>query len=142
MPGVHGLQQVKGFAAANLSHDYSVRAMAQGGTQKIADGDWRDAVLFLAGLKADKVGFFDCNFGGVFKQNDAFAVWDKAGQDVKQCCLSGAGAAADENVVVPFDASFQQIGSCFAQGANANQILHRKVPGVEFTDGESDTVNT
>ena len=70
MTCVQCLQQVKGFAATNLSHNYSVWPVAKRGLEQISDADCRNAVLLSAGFKANKIGLSDADFCSVFYQDD------------------------------------------------------------------------
>jgi len=71
VPGVKKLQEVEGFAAANLTQDDSVGPVAQRRFQEIPDGHGRHAVLFAAGLESNDVLLF--NPYPLFPQSKEFA---------------------------------------------------------------------
>jgi len=53
--GVQELQEIEGLAAANLAQDDTVRAMAKGRFEEIADGHCRKTILFPECFKPDEV---------------------------------------------------------------------------------------
>jgi hypothetical protein len=59
-------------AAADLAEQDTIRAVAQGGLEKIANRHWRDTVLLGSGLKADQVCVVHLNLCGVLDQQHTF----------------------------------------------------------------------
>src|SRR6266404_5376538 len=68
MTRVQELQEIEGFAAPNLPEHDSVRAVAEGSLQEIADGHSRKAILFAACFKPDEVFLRQLNLGRVFDE--------------------------------------------------------------------------
>jgi hypothetical protein len=63
--GIEKLQEIKSLAAAYLTKDDPVRAVAEGSLQQVADAHCRKAVLWLARLKTDEIVLTHLNFGRV-----------------------------------------------------------------------------
>ena len=110
--GVHGLQHVQRFFAADLTDDDAVGAHTQGVDEQFAllDG----ALAFDVGwarFQADDVILVELQFGRVFDGDDAFAIGDEGGQHVEQRGFTGAGAARDQNVEPRFHAAVQQLAA-------------------------------
>src|SRR5229473_8440652 len=85
VPGVQELQEIEGFATANLSENDAVRAVAEGSLQEIANSHCRKAVLFPARFKPDKVFLDQVNLGGVFDDEDPFLLRNEFSEDRYKC---------------------------------------------------------
>ena len=99
MAGVHRLQHVERFLAADLADDDAVGAHTQGVDQQLALPD--GALAFdvrRPRLEAHHVLLVQLQFGRVLDRDDALALRDEAGQHVEERRLAGAGAAADQHV--------------------------------------------
>src|SRR6266567_1509627 len=68
MSRVEKLQEIECLAAAYLTQDDPVWAMAEGCFQEVTDAHSRQTVLWLPSFKADKVVLVHLNFGGVFDE--------------------------------------------------------------------------
>ncbi len=97
--GVHRLEHVERFFAADLADDDAVRTHTQRVDHQIALAD--GALAFdvgRPGLEAHHVTLPQLQLGRVFDRDDALVLADEAGQDVEQRRLAGAGAARDDDV--------------------------------------------
>ncbi len=97
--GVHGLQHVERFLAADFAHHDAVRAHTQAVDQQLALPD--RAMAFQVGrpgLQARHVRLLQLQFGRVFNGDDALFGRDEGRQSVQQRGLSGAGSARDDDV--------------------------------------------
>src|SRR5579859_3787171 len=103
MTCVEGLKQVEGFSPANLPDNDAVGPVAKRGFEQVPNGDCRESVLLSSGLKANKIGFADLDFGSVLDQDDAFFARDESREDIQESSLAGAGSAANEQVGAVFD---------------------------------------
>src|SRR5580704_12875716 len=74
---VQELQQIERFAAANLPEHDSVRAVAEGSLQEIANGYCRKTVLFAARFEPDEVFLAQVNLRRVFDDEDPLLLRDK-----------------------------------------------------------------
>ena len=81
MPGVQELQKIEGFAAADLPENDSVRAVAEGGLQQVANGDGRKAVLFAARFETDEIFLRQVNLGRVFDHENALVRGNEFSED-------------------------------------------------------------
>jgi hypothetical protein len=85
-PGVTGvkeLQEVESLSASDLTQDQSVRAVAKGCFQEIADGHCRKAILFAAGFKADEVFLRQLKLGRIFDNEDPLVLRNEFSKDGK-----------------------------------------------------------
>src|SRR5437660_1484366 len=141
MASIQGLQEVEGFATTNFPDNDPVRPVAQTGLQQITDGDCGNAVLFAAGLEADKIRLVDLYFSRIFDKNDAVLVGDERRQDVQHRSLAGPGSAADEEVVAGLDLPLQKRRDFRYQGASLNQVFNGEMLGVELANGKGNAVD-
>ena len=81
MPGVQELQEIEGFAAANLPENDAVRAMAESSFEEIADGHCRKAVLLPACFKSDEVLLREVNLGSVLNHKNPFVLGNEFSED-------------------------------------------------------------
>ena len=96
--GVHGLQHVEGFFAANLADDDAVGAHTQAVDQQLPLAD--RALPFdvgRPGLQAHDVFLRELQFGRVFDGDQALVLRNVLRQDVQERRLAGAGAAGDQD---------------------------------------------
>ena len=99
MAGVHRLQHVERFFAADLADDDAIGAHTQGVDHQLPLAD--RALAFdvrRARLEPRHVLLVELQLGRVLDRDDALLVADEAGQHVEQRRLAGAGAAADQHV--------------------------------------------
>jgi hypothetical protein len=66
VPGIEKLQEIKSLTAAYLTKDDPVRAVAEGGFEKVTDAHSRQAVLRLPCLKTNQIVLIHLNFRCVF----------------------------------------------------------------------------
>ena len=98
VPGIHGLEHIEGFFAADLAHDNAVGTHAQAVDQQLPLLD--SALPFnigRPGFKAHNVFLRQAKFGGVFNRHDAFIAWNVLRKNVQKGGFAGAGAPGDEN---------------------------------------------
>ena len=79
--GVQELQEIEGFATTNLPENDTVRAVAEGGLQKIANGHCWKSVLLAAGLKPNEVFLSQLNLCRILDHEDAFVWWNEFSED-------------------------------------------------------------
>ena len=87
MPGVQELQEVECLTAAYLTEDDPVWAVPEGCFQEVPDAHSWQAVMWLPGLKADKVVLVHVNFGGVFDEENSFVGGNEFPKDTKERCF-------------------------------------------------------
>ena len=97
--GVHRLQHVDGFLAADLAEDDPVGAHAQRVLDEVAHGDLALALdVGGAGLQPHHVRLLQLQLGRVLDRHRALAVVDHPAHGVQQRGLARAGAAGDQDV--------------------------------------------
>ena len=97
--GVHRLQHVDRFLAADLAEDDAVGPHAQRVLDEVAHGDLALALdVGGAGLEAHHVRLLQLQLGRVLDRHRALAVVDHPAHGVEQRGLARAGAAGDEDV--------------------------------------------
>ena len=99
MAGIHGLQHIQRFLAADLTDDDAVGAHAQGVDQQLALMD--RALAFdvgRAGFQPNNVFLMELQFGRVFDGDNSFAIGNVGGQHVQKCRFAGAGTAGNQDV--------------------------------------------
>jgi hypothetical protein len=69
LPGIQGLQEVKGLSASDLADEDAIGPMTQGRSQQVPNGDRRQARLLPARLKPDQVRRLHLQFRRVFDQD-------------------------------------------------------------------------
>ena len=80
-PVFRSCKKIEGFAAANLTKNDAVRAVAEGCFQEVADGHCRKAVLFPAGFKPNEIFLRQLNFGRVFDNEDSLVLGNEFSED-------------------------------------------------------------
>ena len=110
MAGVHGLEHVQGFPAADFANYDPVRPHAQGIPHEIADANGTAAFdVFRPAFQTDHVLLLQLQFHGVFNGDDAFVVGNERGKNVEQCGFSRAGTAGDDDVQACLDTGVEQL---------------------------------
>src|SRR5271168_1088528 len=142
MPGVQELQQIEGFAAANLPEHYAVRAVAESSLEEIADGDCRKAILFAASLESNEVFLRQLNLGSVLDHKHPLVLGNKFSEDRQKCGFTSPGSTADEDVLACKHVVFEVVCEGEVESASPNQILHLEVAGVELADRERHAAKT
>ena len=135
---IQKLQKIEGFTAANLTEQYSVRAVTKSGFEQVADRYAGKAVLRVACFKPDEVRLGDLNFRGVLNQENPLFLGYESAEDIQGRGLSGAGAATNQNVLAGKDVVFESIGEWLVECSGCDQVLHFKVARVELADGQGD----
>jgi len=90
--GVHGLQHVQRFLAADLAHDDPVRPHTEAVDQQLALPN--SAISFEVGrarFQTDDVRLLQLQFGSVFDGHDALLAVDEGRKRIEQRGLTGAG---------------------------------------------------
>ena len=125
MTGVHRLQHVQRLAAATLTDDDSLGPHSQRGLDQIANRDLAGAGgVRVTGLEADKVvDMLDLQLGGVLDGDDTLIMRDVVGQRVEEGRLTGAGTAADKDIVFRLNEQLELVG---------NVLGDRAVPQIGF----------
>ena len=84
---------------ADLADDDAVGPHTEGVDDQLADVDGADAFhVGRTGFHARHVGLLEPQFGRVFDGDDALVFRNVGGERVEQRGLTGAGAAADQDV--------------------------------------------
>ena len=118
--GVHRLQHVERFFAADLADDDAVGPHTQGVAHQLPLAD--RALAFDVGrprLEPHDVLLLQLQLGRVLDRDDALVLGDEARQHVQQRRLAGAGAAADQAVQARPHAVRQEVEHRLRQGAAA-----------------------
>ena len=97
--GVHGLQHVERFFAANLTNDDAVGAHTQTVDEQLPLMDGAFAFdVGRARFQAYDVILVKLQFGGVFDGDDALAVGDVRRKNIEEGGFTGASTAGNQNV--------------------------------------------
>ena len=95
--GVHGLEHVERFLAADLADDDAVGPHTEGVDDELA---LTDGALPLdvgrPGFQADDVALPEHQLGGVFDRDHALPIGNEAREDVEERGLAGAGPPRHE----------------------------------------------
>ncbi len=122
--GVHGLEHVERFFAADLAEDDAVGTHTQGVDHEIALADVALALdVRRPRLEPHDVPLPQQQFGRVFDRHDALVVGDEARQHVQQRRLAGAGAARDDDVETACDGGVQEVEHRLAERLALDQVL-------------------
>ena len=99
MPGVQGVDHVESLGPADFAHHDAIGAQSQSRAEKGAEAD-RPLPFRVGGpaLQSDHMTG-ETQFGRVLDRDRAFAFGHGARQHVQERRLSGAGAAADQDVL-------------------------------------------
>ena len=101
------LQKVEGFTAANLTEQYSVRAVTKSGFEQVADRYARKAALRLTRLKPDEVGLGDLNLRCVLNQENPLFLGYESAEDIQGRGFSRAGPTTNQYVLTGKDVVFR-----------------------------------
>ncbi|KTT92345.1 hypothetical protein NS44R_14630, partial [Mammaliicoccus sciuri] len=135
--GVHRLQQVERFGAADFADDDALGAHTQAVADQLAHGDLALALdVRRPGFQPHHMRLLQLEFGGVFAGDDALVVLDIVGQAVQQRGLAGAGAARDDHVAADAADDLQDGRAFRRDRAELDELLQRQLVLLEFADGE------
>ena len=140
--GVHGLEHVEGFFAADLTNDDAVRTHTQAVDQELAliNG----ALAFDIGwtsFETHHVFLVELQFGGVFDGNDALAVGQIGREHVEKRGLSSAGTAGNQNVEARFNAALKELEHGRGESMVGDEIVGRERVAAETPDGEAGAID-
>jgi len=122
MSCVQCLKQIEGFPTTYLSHDDSVRPVAQRCLQQVAHGHGWQSGLFAAGFKPYQVALANVEFRRVFNQENPFIIRNGVSKDIQKRSFSTARTSADENVLTAADLLAEQYGGFLAEGSRSRSI--------------------
>ena len=141
MAGVHGLQHVEGFFAADLADHDAVGAHTQTVDDQLAHAHGTFAFdVGSSGFEADDVFLLELQFGGVFDGDDALDVGNVAGENIEQSSFSGASSSGDEEIQLSFDHRGEQFEHGFGEGVILQHIAGGDGIAAETADGEARSV--
>ena len=142
MAGVHRLEHVQRFAAADFADHDPVRPHTQGVADQVADGN-RTAALDIRrpAFQPDHVLLLQLQLDRVLDGDDAFVVRDERGEDIQQGGLAGAGTTGDDDIQPGLDTGFKQLGHGRGEGVESDQVIHRQRDGGELPDGQRRAVD-
>ena len=130
--GVHRLQHVERFVAADLAEDDAVGAHAQRVLQQVAHRDLAGALeVGRAGLEPHDMRLLQLQFGGVLDRHGALGRVDHPRQGVEQRRLARAGAAGDQDVEPAARGDLQQRRHLPARCWPAAAIVSRVIDFLE-----------
>jgi hypothetical protein len=122
--GVHRLEHVERFLAADLADDDAVGPHAQRVDDELALADRALALdVGRPRLEPRDVLLVELQLGGVLDRDDALALGDEAREHVQQRRLAGAGAAADEHVQASRARSARGTRASAASAPQRDQVL-------------------
>ena len=130
--GVHGLEHVQRFLAADLADDDAIGAHTQSVDDELTLPD--RALAFdvrRPRLEAHHVRLLQLQLRRVFDRDDALAAGDEAREDVEQRRLAGAGAARDDDVHARGDAALEEAQHRRGERLTRDQILGAEPVGAE-----------
>ena len=133
--GVHGLQHVERFGAADLADDDAVGTHTQGVDHELARS--HGALALDVGrprLEPHDVPLAQHQFRRVLDRDDALVVRDEARQDVEQRRLAGAGAARHDDVQPAVHGRLQEVEHRLRQRLALDQVLRAQAVGAETAD--------
>ena len=122
--GIHRLQHVEGFFAADLADDDAVGPHAQAVDQQLplADG----AVSFHVGrpgLQADDILLLDLQFGRVLNGDQAFGLRDVLREHVEKGRFAGAGTAGNQDADLARTAACKHLQHCRRNALQLEQLF-------------------
>ena len=124
MTGVHRLEHVERFLAADLADDDAVGTHTQRVDHQLPLAD--RALAFdvrRPRLEPGDVFLVELQFGRVLDRDDALTLGDEARQHVEQRRLAGAGAAADDGVEPGPDAVLRNSSIGRVSARSVDEIL-------------------
>ena len=135
--GVHRLEHVEGFAAADLAHDDPVRPHAQRGPQQSAHVD-RAGTLDARRpcLERDDVRLRQPELGGVFDRHDALAFSEGVSERVEGRRLPTRRPARDQDGSSLTHRGDEKIHRHARAGPKADEVIRRQRSAREAPDGE------
>src|ERR1700683_1955576 len=102
--GVHGLQHIEGFFAADFADHDAVGAHTQTVDDQLTLADGAFALdVGGPGFEADDVFLLELKFGGVFDGDDALYIGNVSGKNVEQRGFSRAGTAGNQKIQLALD---------------------------------------
>ena len=141
MAGVHRLQHVERFFAADLADDDAIGPHTQGVDDELSLPDRALALdVRRPRLEPDDVALPQRQFGSVFDRDDAFLVRNEARQRIQQRRLAGAGSARDDDVQPRGDRALEEIEHRLRQRLAIDQILRADAIGAETANRQHGTV--
>jgi hypothetical protein len=90
MTRVQELEQLKGFAAPNLTQQNSIGPVPKRRLQKISNGHRTNTVLFLARFEANELRVIQLDFSGVLNEQNAFVFRNEFGANSERSGFSRA----------------------------------------------------
>ena len=140
--GIHRLQHVERFLAADLANDDAIGPHTEGVDDQLplADG----ALAFdvrRTRLEPRDVLLLQLQLGGVLDRDDPLAIGDESGQDVEQRRLAGAGAAADQAVQPRADAVAEKVEHRLRQRLQRDQVFRLEPLGRKPADRQKRAVH-
>jgi hypothetical protein len=140
MAGVHGIEHVEGFGAADLPDDDPGWSHAQGLADQLADADLADAfqvgeaalqpdAVLQVALQGELFGFLD--------GDDPLPWRDLAGNRVQGGGLARPGPPRDEQVEAGPHRRLQQPGNVGGEGAQGQQVLDGVGQEAVAADGQA-----
>ena len=143
MTGVHGLQHVEGFLAADLADDNAVGAHTQTVDDELALADGAFAFdVGSASFEAHDVLLFELKFGGVFDGDDALDVGNVSGEDVEQRGFAGAGTARDQKIQLPLHHGREKLEHGLGEGVIFDHVAGGDGVAAKTADGEASAVES
>ena len=125
MAGVHGLQHVQRFAAADFADDNPVRTHTEGVLHQIPDGDLPFSFnVRRPSFQCHHVGLLQTKFCRIFDGHDTFIVGNERRNDIQGGGFTGTGTAGNHDIQLRLHAGPQENGHLFRQGAEGNEIFH------------------
>ena len=142
MAGIHGLQHVQRFFAANLADNDAVRTHTKAVDDQFALLHRTSAFdVWRAALQAHNVLLLQLQFGRVFHGHDSLFFRDEAREHVQQRRFSGASSAGDDDVQSCFHRALQQIPHLRRQGVVCKQILDFQRNCPEAANGQNRAIH-
>ncbi|CAB4940409.1 unannotated protein [freshwater metagenome] len=142
MTGIHRLQHVERFSAANFAYDNAVGSHSKRVTHKITNRDLANALnIRWAGFQSDHVRKIKRKLNRVFHRDDAVVTINERRQDIEKRGLTSTSATTHENVETLLDCQLQQICSLRAQGAQLRQTRDGQIIRCEFANCHRRTID-
>ncbi len=140
--GVHGLQHVKSFFAANLAHHDAVGTHTQAVDYQLPLAYGALALdVRRTRFQPHDVFLVHLQFRRVFDSDDAVGIGNVAGEDIQQCGLASAGSAGDQKIQPPLDHGRQQFQHRLGQGLVLNHVTSGDRVAAEAANGQAGAVD-
>ena len=141
MAGVHGLQHVERFLAADLTHDDPVRPHTQGVHDQVALPHAALAFDILRTcFEAYDVSLTEHQFGRILDRHDPLGVPDEAGEDVEERRLACTGAARDDDVQPAADCCLQEVEHVLRHRIARDEVLRSEPIGAKAANRHAGAV--